>query len=177
MSISRLNREIGGLLLGVCLTWLAALPAHAQGQIYRCGNEYTNNPGDAKARGCRPMEGGNLTIVESARPAPSTGAAPAGSSSGGQRARNASERVQADEQRARDNDARAILEAELRKAEARLTELRAEYNQGEPVKTPAELRNPKLYQDRLDDIKANLARAEADVEGIKRELARSTGGR
>jgi molecular chaperone GrpE (heat shock protein) len=85
--------------------------------------------------------------------------------------------VQADEQRARDNDARAILEAELRKAEARLTELRAEYNQGEPVKTPAELRNPKLYQDRLDDIKANLARAEADVEGIKRELARSTGGR
>lgn len=166
------NRQASAVLLSLCMG-LAALPALAQGQIYRCGNEYTNNPGDAKARGCRLVEGGNLTIVEGARPAP---AAPAANGSAAtQRARGAGERVGAAEQRARDSDARAILEAELRKAEARVAELRAEYNNGEPVKTPAEVRNPKLYQDRLADIKATLERAEADVAGIKRELARAEG--
>jgi len=45
----------------------------AQSPIYRCGNEYTNNPVNAQARGCRLVEGGNLTIVEGLRPA-----APAG---------------------------------------------------------------------------------------------------
>jgi len=166
------NRQASAVLLSLCMG-LAALPALAQGQIYRCGNEYTNNPGDAKARGCRLVEGGNLTIVEGARPAP---AAPAANgSAAAPRARGAGERVGAAEQRARDSDARAILEAELRKAEARVAELRAEYNNGEPVKTPAEVRNPKLYQDRLADIKATLERAEADVAGIKRELARAEG--
>ncbi len=166
------NRQASAVLLSLCMG-LAALPALAQGQIYRCGNEYTNNPGDAKARGCRLVEGGNLTIVEGARPAPAASAA--NGSAAVPRARGAGERVGAAEQRARDSDARAILEAELRKAEARVVELRAEYNNGEPVKTPAEVRNPKLYQDRLTDIKATLERAEADVAGIKRELTRTEG--
>lgn len=168
------NRQASAVLLSLCMG-LAALPALAQGQIYRCGNEYTNNPGDAKARGCRLVEGGNLTIVEGAKPAPAAAASTANGAAAPQRARGVGERVGAAEQRARDSDARAILEAELRKAEARVVELRTEYNNGEPVKTPAEVRNPKLYQDRLADIKTTLERAEADVAGIKRELARTEG--
>ncbi|MEY2953705.1 MAG: hypothetical protein RLZZ401_1792, partial [Pseudomonadota bacterium] len=35
--------------------WVLATPfaAQAQDSIYRCGNEYTNNAIDAKARGCK----------------------------------------------------------------------------------------------------------------------------
>jgi len=76
------------------------------------------------------------------------------------------------DQRARDSDARAILESELRKAETRQAELAKEYNNGSPERTALELRNPQGYIERTAELKASLARAESDVAGIKRELAR-----
>jgi hypothetical protein len=45
--------------------------AQAQGTVYRCGNEYTNAVKDAKeaqARGCKLVEGGNVTIIQAPRP-------------------------------------------------------------------------------------------------------------
>ena len=52
-------------------------PAWAQDRIYRCGNEYTNNASVAKERGCKLVEGGNVTVVEGTRPAAAgTSAAP-----------------------------------------------------------------------------------------------------
>jgi hypothetical protein len=161
----------------VCLLALAAagLPAAAQDRIYRCGNEYTNDPGDAKARGCRVVEGGNVTVIQGLKPAPAASApartspAPASTSSG---ARNDNERVDAAAQRARDADARAILEAELRKAESRLNGLKQEYNNGEPEKRGPEFRNHQMYLDRVAELKAGVTRAQSDVDGIKRELAR-----
>ncbi len=145
-----------------------ALNAAAQDKIWRCGNEYTNQPGDAKARGCKPVEGGNLTVIEGlkpqagARPAPSPRAAPA---------RGEGQRIDSAEQRARDADARAILEAELRKAEARLADLRQDYRDGDPDKRPEELRNPPLPQ-RTVALKDQIARTEADVAALRREVAR-----
>lgn len=154
----------------------ALLPAAwAQDRIYRCGNEYTNNATQAKERGCKPVEGGNVTVLQSARPsAPSTSASPSGSgnSSAGATSPANSPRVGAGDQRARDSDARAILEAELRKAEARHAELTKEYNNGTPERTALELRNPQGYIERTAELKASLARAESDVAGIKRELSR-----
>jgi len=48
----------------------AAVPAvQAQDRIYRCGNEYTNNAQQAKERGCKLVEGGNVTVVQGTRPA------------------------------------------------------------------------------------------------------------
>ena len=35
---------------------LCALQVDAQGRIFRCGNEYTNDPQVAKAKGCNVME-------------------------------------------------------------------------------------------------------------------------
>jgi len=161
----------------LAVLWLAtAVPVLAQDRIYRCGNEYTNDPGDAKARGCRVVEGGNVTVIQGVKPA-----APAAASGGGGAARSAppsgaarndNERVDANAQRARDADARAILEAELRKAESRLTGLKAEYNNGEPEKRGPEFRNHQMYLDRVAELKAGVARAQSDVEGIRRELAR-----
>src|SRR6185295_16956390 len=84
-----------------------------------------------------------------------------------------SQRVDADDQRARDADARAILEAELKKAETRQAELVKEYNNGEPEKLGPEHRNEQKYLDRIAELKASIARNENDIAGIKRELGRA----
>lgn len=150
---------------GLCL-----VQAHAQERIYRCGNEYTNNAQVAKNRGCKLMEGGNITIVQGITPQASrpTAATPAARGGGEQR-------INSPEQRARDSDARAILAAELRKAEERLAQAQKEYANGEPEKQGIESRNYQRYLDRVAELKAAVARAEADVAGIRRELSRLDG--
>jgi len=137
--------------------------------IYRCGNEYTNAKEAERRGGCRVVEGGNVTVVEGMRPAPAaaaSGAAPVVTAPPG------APRVNANEQKARDADARAILEVELRKAEARQAELLKEYNNGEPDKLGPETRNHQKYLDRVAELKAAITRNESDIAGIKRELGR-----
>lgn len=147
---------------------MVALAAHAQERVYRCGNEYTNNPAMAKNRDCKVLDGGNVTVIQGTRvqqPGASRAAQPSGGSSGGQR-------VASDEQRARDTDSRAILESELRRAESRQAELLKEFNNGEPEKQGAEGRNYQKYLDRVEEMRAGIARGESDIAGLKRELAR-----
>ena len=161
------------LFLTMCaVLGCAVVPAaQAQDRIFRCGNEYTNNPSPAQKRDCKPIDGGNITIVPATKP----------SSSGGNRggtpavASGDQPRVDPAQQKARDSDARAILEAELRRAEARLADLQREYNNGQPEKKTDELRNVARYQERVADMKANIARVEADITGIRRELQRVGG--
>ena len=136
----------------------------AQDRIYRCGNEYTNTLPDAKARGCKLLEGGNVTVVQGTRPAASVSRATPASS--------AAMRVGAGDQKSRDSDARQIMESELRKAEARRAELLQDYNNGEPEKRGDEARNSQKYQERVNEIKAAIVRNESDIAGIRRELGR-----
>ena len=70
--------------------------------------------------------------------------------------------------RSRDSDSRSILESELKKAEAKQAELLKEYNNGEPEKLGPETRNNQKYLDRVAELKANIARNENDIAGIKR---------
>lgn len=142
--------------------------AWAQDRIYRCGNEYTNNASQAKDRGCKLVEGGNVTVVQGARPNASATVAPSANATSPAGA----PRVDSNDQRARDADARAILEAELRKAEARHAELVKEYNNGAPERNALDLRNPQRYMERTAELKASLARSESDLAGIRRELGR-----
>ncbi len=159
---------------------IAALPvaAFAQDRIYRCGNEYTNNATQAKERGCKLVEGGNVTVIQGSRPSGGGGAASSGGSSAASSSSATSAspagapRVTNNDQRARDSDARAILEAELRKAEARHAELVKEYNGGQPERNALDLRNPQRYMERTAELKASVARSESDIAGIKRELIR-----
>lgn len=154
-----------------------ASTATAQDRIYRCGNEYTNSASVAKDRNCKLIEGGNVTVVEGFKaktaPAAASAAAPAAASPAN------APRVDSADQRARDNDARAILEAELRKAETRHADLLREYNGGNPERTALELRNVQVYQERIAALKASIARSESDIAGIRRELGRlaPAGGR
>lgn len=147
------------------------LPAFAQERIYRCGNEYTNNAVEAKSRGCKVMEGGNITIVQGTSPqaaaTPRPSATPA--------APRSAPRNDSAEQRARDSDARQILEAELRKAEERLAQAQKAYANGQPEKEGIESRNHQRYLDRVAELKASVNRAETDVSGLRRELLRMGG--
>jgi len=148
---------------------LFALPALAQERVWRCGNEYTNNATVAQQRGCKVMEGGNVTVVQGASRAALGGAA--GSTSAA-RSPAGSPRVEGADQRARDGEARSVLESELRKAESRQAELQKEYNNGEPEKQGSEGRNYQKYLDRVAEMKAERARNESDIAGIRREISR-----
>ncbi len=152
------------------MTLACATTALAQDRIYRCGNEYTNTVTEAQAKNCKLVSGGNVTVVQSAKPAANTGAKVA--SSGGSSASAPAPRVDSADQRAKDSDARLILESELKKAEARQIELVKEYNNGEPEKLGPETRNHQKYLDRVAELKAAIARNESDIAGIRRELGR-----
>ncbi|MBS0450253.1 MAG: hypothetical protein JSS14_02990 [Proteobacteria bacterium] len=160
------------LLLAASLATLAVAPVHAQsGKVWRCGNEYTNNATVAQQRGCKVMEGGNVTVVQSSRPYVASNNNSSSSSSGA-KSPAGSPRVETSDQRARDNDARAVLESELRKAESKQTELLKEYNNGQPEKQGSEAKNYQKYLDRVGEMKAQIDRNESDIAGIRRELGR-----
>jgi hypothetical protein len=147
-----------------------AVASHAQ-TIYRCpGNVYTNDPAEARSKDCKTMEGGNITVIQGTR----VNSPPVKVATAPQAAGTPAQRIDADEQRSRDADARAILESELKKAEARQAELAKEYNNGEPEKLGPEHRNHQKYLDRVAELKASMARTENDIAGIRRELARAS---
>lgn len=153
----------------LALTAGASLPVLAQDRIFRCGNEYTNDARQAEQRACQLLELGPVTVpgtqvMRQAMPDKRAPAAPT-------QARNDT-RIDAGQQRARDADARQILEAELRKAEARLVQLQADFKQGEPDKQGIEGRNHPRYLERVQALREDLVRQQADVDSLKRELAR-----
>lgn len=164
------------VLLPVLLMALAA-PSHAQDRIYRCGNEYTNTAPSPKTPGCKLLEGGNVTVVQGTRPAagaPNKSVVASASPSISSFATSpvGAPRVNASEQKSRDSDARQILESELKKAETRQAQLLKEYNNGLPDRKGDETSNSQKYLDRVMELKANLARNESDLAGIRRELGR-----
>lgn len=175
MKLMTLNFKSASPWMGAVLVLGAGLlsmgQALAQDKIFRCGNEYINNATEAKARGCKPMEGGNITVIQGTPPARS---APASASKSNAAPRPAGSRIDSAEQKSRDSDARAILETELRKAQERLAEAKKAYANGEPEKQGIESRNYQRYLDRVAELKASLARAESDVDSIQRELGRLT---
>ena len=154
-------------IFGLTVLTMTAMAFAQETAVYRCGSEYTNSvrdAKDAKARGCKLVEGGNVTIIHSS---------PQGAASAPVRAPVAnSPRKDGVEQRARDSDARMILESELKKAEARQADLLKEFNGGEPEKQGGEARNYQKYLDRVAELKASIARNEGDIAGLKRELSR-----
>ena len=152
--------KTAALLIPVVALVFAA-GASAQGKIFRCGNTYTNDEAQASAMGCKPVVGGNVTVVEGTKPHGETAVKPVVAPGS---------RVATGDQKARDNEARAILEAELKKAEARQAELLKEYNGGEPDKLGPETKNHQKYLDRVAGLKDAIERNERDIEGIRREI-------
>lgn len=163
----KLSNPLNSVLLALLVS-----PAFAQAPIYRCGNEYTNTVPESQKSQCKLVEGGNVTVVEGFKAPVAAISAPKAVAPKTRASSPAGSRVDSAEQRARDSDARLILESELKKAEARQAELSREYNGGQPDKQGSEAQNYQKYLDRVAELKSNLARSESDVAGIRRELAR-----
>lgn len=160
-----------------CLTLVLAPAGSVYAEVYRCpGNLYTDalSPKEAAAKGCKTLDGAPITVIQSATPrAASNANRSAGSSAASGSPEN---KVASEEQKARDTDARRILEAELRKEEAALEALKKDYNNGQPERRGDE-RNYQKYLDRVNEMKASLTRKEADVASLRRELSKFGGAK
>ena len=166
----RHNGRRTALALGVtsATAWAQAGAASGNSTVYRCPGPpvlYTDalTAKEAKDKNCRTIEGAPITVMQSQKPRPVAATAPA--------SRPGDAKVDPADQKARDSDARRILEAELKREEERLGELQKEFNNGEPERRGDE-RNYQKYLDRVADLKANIGRKEADIAAIKRELAK-----
>ena len=163
-SASRLSSVRGprpSTLVAAALLALAASGAQAADIYYRCpDNVFTNTitPKEAESRGCKAMEAQQPTTIPAPKLRPAAG--PAAS------------RVDAQEQKSRDSDARKILQDELIKAQAQLDALQKQYNNGQPERQGDE-KNYQKYLDRTADLKAQIARTESDISAITRELAKT----
>ncbi|WP_343730280.1 DUF4124 domain-containing protein [Duganella sp.] len=148
---------------------LLALAGAAHGQIYKCqppggSVEFTDiNRGSY----CKLMDLPGMTV-----PAPPRRVAP--SPRNAQPAPLATPgsfpRVDSAEQRARDDDRRGILEEELKNELQKLSELRREFNNGEPERRGDE-RNYAKYQERVAAMRDSISRSEKNVDALKREIA------
>lgn len=172
-----------GLWAGVLVLW--ASPSAAQ--VYRCETDsgvplYQNAPGPR----CKLMDLPVITTIPAPRlppaaapapqrPAGSAGSAgtagtPAGTAPSASPGSAGFPKVDGSVQRSRDMDRRRILEDELRKEEARLLELRAEYGNGEPMRRPDE-RDYQKYLDRVQKLKNDMARSDSAIGSLRREIA------
>ncbi len=173
MSLSRwkygLAMSLG--LVGAISAWANEKP------VYRCPGKpvlYTDtlSAKEAQAKGCTALEGGPITVISSPKLGhKSTPTSVASSRSSSASPGGGETRIDPSEQRARDTDARRILELELRKEEDNLAQLKKEFNNGEPERRGEE-KNYQKYLDRVNELAASLARKEGDVAALKRELAK-----
>ena len=161
------------LLLPTFSLLLTCFSGSLLAEIYRCNGagggapEYINNAKDAQSRGCKMLEGGNVTVVQG-QPMPKAPMRVASVSPSGASTRTDT----GPEQKARDSDSRSILESELKKAQAKLGEQQKEYNNGEPDKQGIEGRNYQRYLDRVGELKDGITRNQSDIAGLKREISR-----
>ena len=168
---------VWGLCRAVCLWMLdlsTAALAQTPAEIYCCGNAYTNQP--VPGAECTRLGTAPVTVIEGTRvhanaPA-STGLAPSTRATPPTAPLAPQAKVDAQAQKERDQQARQILEAELAKAMAAQAEIVRLWNNGEPIKQGDEFKNSAKYQERVAQLRMGLLRAEADMAGLRRELAR-----
>jgi hypothetical protein len=160
-----MTRSLLARATALVLVW--PLLASAQTTVYKCPGPpvlYTDalSAQEARDKGCTTIEGAPITVIQAPRPRP----VPAAST-----ARPGEARVDPADQRARDTDARRILSDELRREEDRLAALQKDFNNGEPERRGDE-RNYQRYLDRVAEMKAAIARKEADIAALRRELSK-----
>ena len=170
MKLVSLRRLPGFAFAGVsCLALPVVSHAADPGVTYKCpGHIYSNTIGakEAKERNCTVLDNAPVSVIQAIRPrgtpVPASGQ-PVPSSG--------ANRVDPGEQRVRDNDARRILEAELKREQDRLAALKADFNDGQPERQGNE-RNYQKYLERVDDMKSQIARKESDIAALKREISK-----
>ncbi|MBM3364978.1 MAG: DUF4124 domain-containing protein [Betaproteobacteria bacterium] len=143
----------------VTLGFLLSLADSAAQGVYVCtqanGVREYRNTGDV--RGCRKLDTDSLSSI------------PAPSSVTQAKADPSFPKVDSQTQKRRDLDRLQILNDEIRTEENRLSELKKEYQNGEPERLGSE-RNYAKYQERVAAMKDEIARTEKNIEALKREI-------
>ena len=159
-----MNQLFSGLLLFSLL-----LPyAHAQSDVYLCvdenGKKEYKNTG--ATRGCKKVELEGINVI----PAPvlPTSTKKAAASAASTPANFP--KVDDSTQKSRDSDRKQILLDELKTEEQKLSNLKKEYNNGEPERRGDE-RNFAKYQERTAMMKEDIGRTEKNIEALKREIS------
>lgn len=149
-------------LLLVVPALASALATARADEMYKCvddkGNVTFANTGNT--RGCSRINVDPVVIPKFVAP---------GKPAGASNAQPGFPKVDPATQRARDSDRRRILEDELRDKQARLADLKKEYNGGEPERQGNE-RNYQKYLDRVELLKSDIARTESDIASIRSEI-------
>ena len=133
--------------------------------LYRCpGNDYRNtiSAKEAEKLGCRKVEGAPITVIQGTRPRTAPPATASASAVPGVR-------VDPVAQRARDTDARRILENELKSEEGKLAAMEKEFNGGQPERQGSE-KNYQKYLDRVAEMRASIERKQIDIAALRREI-------
>ena len=156
-----------GLAAALAAGAVSAQASEGGSEMYRCpGNDYKNtiSAQEAQKLGCKKIDGAPITIIQTVKPRAGT-AVP--SASGG--SSPAGSRIDPVAQRARDSDARRILEGELKTEEDRLAALQKEFNDGQPERRGDE-KNFQKYLDRVAEMRASIERKQIDIAALRREL-------
>ncbi|HZW73419.1 MAG TPA: hypothetical protein VFF43_07715 [Caldimonas sp.] len=154
------------VLAGAAGAAAAASPADTVDStvLYRCpGNDYRNTitAREAEKMGCRKVEGAPITVIQSSRPRAGAATAAATTASG--------VKVDPVAQRARDSDARRILENELKSEETKLAAMEKEFNGGQPERLGDE-KNYQKYVDRVAEMRSAIERKQIDIAALRREI-------
>jgi hypothetical protein len=167
MSLHTITRVCAvAVLAGAAGAAAAASPADTVDStvLYRCpGNDYRNTitAREAEKMGCRKVEGAPVTVIQSSRPRASTATTAATTASG--------VKVDPVAQRARDSDARRILESELKSEETKLAAMEKEFNGGQPERLGDE-KNYQKYLDRVAEMRSAIERKQIDIAALRREI-------
>jgi hypothetical protein len=158
---------VAALALGAATGAALAQTGEGGSEMYRCpGNDYKNtiSAQEAQKLGCKKIDGAPITIIQTVKPRAGTAvpAVASGSSPAGTR-------IDPVAQRARDSDARRILEGELKTEEERLAVLQKEFNDGQPERRGDE-KNFQKYLDRVAEMRASIERKQIDIAALRREL-------
>jgi hypothetical protein len=154
------------ILAGVAGMAAAASPADTVDStvLYRCpGNDYRNTitAREAEKMGCRRVEGAPVTVIQSTRPRTGTATTTTATTASGVK-------VDPVAQRARDSDARRILESELKNEETKLAAMEKEFNGGQPERLGDE-KNYQKYLDRVAEMRSAIERKQIDIAALRRD--------
>ncbi len=152
------------------------LALEAPAQIFRCEGEggvveYSNNVSAGREARCRKVDLPEVSTIPTPKlpPKAATETSATGARANAKSGGNGFPKVDAATQKARDSDRRRIIEDELRNEQDRLATLIAEYRDGTPERHGDE-RNYQKYLDRVERMKEDIARSEANIATLKREL-------
>jgi hypothetical protein len=154
-------------LLGLMLLTATLGYAHAQTEVFLCvgenGNKEYKNTGITK--GCKKVELPGINTVPAPPKRTTVSATTAKTSS----SPSDFPKIDSNTQKSRDSDRKQILLDEMKAEEQKLSNLKKDFNNGEPERRGDE-RNFAKYQERTAVMKEDVERAEKNIEALKREM-------